>query len=162
VGSGVLMKELGRVKIKNAFKSSFPYKGKVAFRRNDGKVQIAKMKNKPIHNRKHLESFRKELRENLTAAEAFLWKQLQKRQLKGRKFRRQHSIENFIVDFYCAQEKLIIELDGEIHKNATAEEKDRKRDKRLEELGFKVLRFENKMVFDFLPSILKEIEDNFE
>ena len=162
MGSRVLMKELGRVKIKNAFKSSFPYKGKVAFRRNDGKVQIAKMKNKPIHNRKHLESFRKELRENLTPAEAFLWKNLQKRQLKGRKFRRQHSIENFIVDFYCPEEKLIIELDGEIHKNATAEEKDRKRDKRLEELGFKVLRFENKMVFDFLPSVLKEIDDNFE
>ena len=136
MGSEALAKELGRVKIK--------------------------MKNKPIHNRKHLESFRKELRENLTPAEAFLWKNLQKRQLKGRKFRRQHSIENFIVDFYCAQEKLIIELDGEVHKNAVAEEKDRKRDKRLEELGFKVLRFENKMVFDFLPSILKEIEDNFE
>ena len=162
MGSRVLMKELGRVKIKNAFKSSFPYKGKVAFRRNDGKVQIAKMKNKPIHNRKHLESFRKELRENLTPAEAFLWKNLQKRQLKGRKFRRQHSIENFIVDFYCPEEKLIIELDGEIHKNATAEEKDRSRDKRLEELGFKIIRFENKMVFDFLPSVLKEIEDNFE
>ena len=136
MGSEALAKELGRVKIK--------------------------MKNKPIHNRKHLESFRKELRKNLTPAEAFLWKQLQKRQLKGRKFRRQHSIENFIVDFYCPEEKLIIELDGEIHKNATAEEKDRKRDKRLEELGFKVLRFENKMVFDFLPSVLKEIDDNFE
>ena len=162
MGSRVLMKELGRVKIKNAFKSSFPYKGKVAFRRNDGKVQIAKMKNKPIHNRKHLESFRKELRENLTPAEAFLWKNLQKRQLKGRKFRRQHSIENFIVDFYCPEEKLIIELDGEIHKNATAEEKDWSRDKRLEELGFKIIRFENKMVFDFLPSVLKEIDDNFE
>lgn len=162
MGSEALAKELGRVKIKNAFKSSFPYKGKVAFRRNDGKVQIAKMKNKPIHNRKHLESFRKELRENLTPAEAFLWKQLQKRQLKGKKFRRQHSIENFIVDFYCPEEKLIIELNGEIHKNATAEEKDRKRDKRLEELGFKIIRFENKMVFDFLPSVLKEIEDNFE
>ena len=136
MGSEALAKELGRVKIK--------------------------MKNKPIHNRKHLESFRKELRENLTSAEAFLWKHLQRKQLKGRKFRRQHSIENFIVDFYCPEEKLIIELDGEIHKNATAEEKDRKRDKRLEELGFKVLRFENKMVFDFLPSVLKEIDDNFE
>lgn len=137
MGSEALAKELGRVKIK--------------------------MKNKPIHNRKHLESFRKELRENLTPAEAFLWKHLQRKQLKGRKFRRQHSIENFIVDFYCPQEKLIIELDGEVHKNAIAEEKDRKRDdERLEELGFKVLRFENKMVFDFLPSVLKEIEDNFE
>ena len=119
------------------------------------------MKNKSIHNKKYLEPFRKELRNNLTPAEAFLWKQLQKRQLKGRKFRRQHSIENFIVDFYCPQEQLIVELDGEIHKNAVAEENDRKRDQRLEELGFKVLRFENKMVFDFLPSVLKEIEDNF-
>ena len=119
------------------------------------------MKNKSIHNEKYLEPFRKELRNNLTPAEAFLWKQLQKRQLKGRKFRRQHSIENFIVDFYCPQEQLIVELDGEIHKNAVAEENDRKRDQRLKELGFKVLRFENKMVFDFLPSVLKEIEDNF-
>ena len=82
------------------------------------------MKNKSIHNKKYLEPFRKELRNNLTPAEAFLWKQLQKRQLKGRKFRRQHSIENFIVDFYCPQEQLIIELDGEIHKNAVAEEND--------------------------------------
>ena len=119
------------------------------------------MKNKFIHNKKYLEPFRKELRNNLNPAEAFLWKQLQKRQLKGRKFRRQHSIENFIVDFYCPQEQLIIELDGEIHKNAVAEENDRKRDQRLEELGFKVLRFENKTVFDFLPSVLKEIDDNF-
>ena len=74
---------------------------------------------------------------------------LQKRQLKGRKFRRQHSIENFIVDFYCPEEKLIIELDGEIHKNATAEEKDRKRDKRLEELGFKIIRFKIKWFLIF-------------
>lgn len=86
---------------------------------------------------------------------------LAEKQFKGRKFRRQHSIENFIVDFYCSQENLVIELDGEIHKNTTAEEKDRNRDKRLEKLGMKVLRFENKMVFDFLPSVLKEIEDNF-
>jgi len=116
---------------------------------------------KPSHNRKYLGHFRKALRNSLTPAEAFLWKQLQNRKFKGRKFRRQHSIENFIVDFYCAEEQLIIELDGEVHKNQLAEEKDEKRNKKLESFGFKVIRFENRMVFDFLPSVLKEIEDNF-
>ncbi|MDT0646848.1 endonuclease domain-containing protein [Zunongwangia sp. F260] len=115
----------------------------------------------PIHNKKHLENFRKDLRNNSTPAESFLWKQLQNRKLDGRKFRRQHSIQNFIVDFYCAEEKLIIELDGEIHNNAAAEEKDIKRTEVLESLGFIVIRFENKMVFDFLPSVLQEIKDNF-
>ncbi|WP_373058590.1 endonuclease domain-containing protein [Zunongwangia sp. H14] len=116
---------------------------------------------KPVHNKKNLEPFRKKLRKNLTPAEAFLWKQLQGRKLEGRKFRRQHSIENFIVDFYCAQEKLIIELDGQVHLNATSEENDLKRTKVLNDLGFTIIRFENKMVFDFLPSVLQEIKDNF-
>ena len=116
---------------------------------------------KPSHNRKYLGLFRKVLRNNLTPAEAFLWKQLQRRKFMGRKFRRQHSIENFIVDFYCAEEQLIIELDGEVHKNPLAEEKDEKRTKKLESFGFTIIRFENRMVFDFLPSVLKEIEDNF-
>jgi very-short-patch-repair endonuclease len=115
----------------------------------------------PIHNKKHLENFRKDLRNNSTPAESFLWKQLQNRKLDGRKFRRQHSIQNFIVDFYCAEEKLIIELDGEIHNNAAGEERDIKRTGVLESLGFTVIRFENKMVFDFLPSVLQEIKDNF-
>lgn len=117
--------------------------------------------NKKIHNRKHLEPYRKELRKNLTSAEAFLWKQLQQRKLERRKFRRQHSIENFIVDFYCPEERLIIELDGQVHLNPTAQEKDENRTKILEELGFRVIRFENKLVFDNLQSILQEIKDNF-
>ena len=116
---------------------------------------------KPNHNKKYLESYRKTLRKNLTPAEAFLWKQLKHRKFKGRKFRRQHSIGNFIVDFYCAKEQLIIELDGEVHNNPLAEENDKIRTEKLEALGFKVLHFENKMVFDFLPSVLKEIADNF-
>ncbi|MGB5941584.1 MAG: endonuclease domain-containing protein [Leeuwenhoekiella sp.] len=114
-----------------------------------------------IHNRKELESQRKHLRSHLTPAEAFLWNHLKKKQLNGRKFRRQHSIKNFIVDFYCAAEKLIIELDGQPHCIPTAEEYYNWRTDRLEQLGFTVLRFENRMVFDFLPSVLKEIEDHF-
>jgi len=52
-------------------------------------------------------------------------------------------------------------LDGEVHNNPTSEEKDEIRDSRLQELGFKVLRFENQMVFQYLSSVLREIKDNF-
>ncbi|UOY05583.1 DUF559 domain-containing protein [Muricauda sp. SCSIO 64092] len=113
------------------------------------------------HNKPELRQHRKDLRQNLTTAEAFLWKQLQHKKLDGRKFRRQHSIDHFIVDFYCASEKLIIELDGQVHQNPIAEEKDANRDAYLEALGYTVLRFENKMVFEHLSSVLREIKDNF-
>ena len=58
----------------------------------------------------YLKGRRKELRKNLTPAEAGLWKMLKNKQLYGLKFRRQHSIENYIIDFYCPAIKLIIEL----------------------------------------------------
>ncbi len=116
---------------------------------------------KKLHDKQELKNNRKTLRKNLTAAEAFLWKQLQHKKLEGRKFRRQHSIKNYIVDFYCASEKLIVELDGAIHMSLNAQEKDAKRDQKLEYMGFKVIRFENRMVFDHLSSVLQEIKDNF-
>ena len=114
-----------------------------------------------MYNHKYLKEIRKKLRNNATSAEAFLWKSLSKSKLRGRKFRRQQSIENFVVDFYCPFEKLIIELDGEYHNRPEAMEKDLKRDKRLEKLGFTVLRFENKLVFDDLDGVLKTISENF-
>ena len=116
---------------------------------------------KKIHSKKELQDYRKALRKNLTPSEAFLWKHLKSRQLSNKRFQRQHSIGYYIVDFYCASEKLIIELDGEVHNNPKAQEYDEKRTQYLENLGYKVIRFENKMVFDFLPSVLEEIELNF-
>ncbi|WP_242203123.1 endonuclease domain-containing protein [Aestuariivivens insulae] len=117
--------------------------------------------NNKIHNRKHLEERRKELRNNLTSAEATLWKSLQRKQLKGRKFRRQHSIKNYIVDFYCASEQLIIELDGAIHLDFAQQDYDYERTLILENSGFKVLRFENKMIFENLTEVLEEIARHF-
>jgi very-short-patch-repair endonuclease len=114
-----------------------------------------------IHNRKYLKQIRKDLRNNLTSAEAILWKALQRRQLEGRKFRRQHSIKNFVVDFYCPSEKLIIELDGAHHFTSAGFEKDRDRDRTLKDLGFKILRFENQDVFDSLENVLESIRSNF-
>lgn len=114
-----------------------------------------------IHSRKHLENYRKSLRNNATPAERFLWKHLKNKQLDGKRFLRQHSILNYIVDFYCPSEKLIIELDGEIHFNDTAQEYDAKRTKDLEQVGFTVIRFENNRVFDLLPNVLLDIKTNF-
>ena len=116
---------------------------------------------KPIHNLKILEGSRKNLRSNSTSSEAVLWTYLKGKQLKGRKFRRQHSIENYIVDFYCSEEKLVIELDGQGHYNTGGQVYDDFRDERLKALGFKVLRFENKLVFKNIESLLEEIEQQF-
>ena len=117
--------------------------------------------NNKIHNHKYLEARRKELRKNLTPSEATLWKHLQRKQLKGRKFRRQHSIENYIVDFYCASEKLIIELDGAYHLDFAQQNYDYERTQVLESLGFKVLRFENNLVYENLLDVLENISNHF-
>jgi very-short-patch-repair endonuclease len=116
---------------------------------------------KPIHSLKKLKEKRSELRKSLTPAEAFLWNYLKARKFKGKRFTKQHSIGNYIVDFYCAEEKLIIELDGQVHMNSLAQEYDEKRDSFLKSKGYKVLRFENKMVFENLSSVFMEIEDYF-
>jgi very-short-patch-repair endonuclease len=75
-----------------------------------------------IHNILSKKKFRKQLRSSLTAAEALLWRLLQRRQLEGKKFRRQSSIGRYIVDFYCPECRLVIELDGEQHFSITIDE----------------------------------------
>ena len=114
-----------------------------------------------INNLPYLKTFRRELRNNLTPAEATLWKHLQRKQLGGRKFRRQHSIGNYIVDFYCPAERLAIELDGQGHYTATGQEKDAERTAFLNEFDVNVIRFENKWVFRDLEGVLEEIKRNF-
>jgi very-short-patch-repair endonuclease len=111
--------------------------------------------------KKELARFRSELRSKLTPAEAFLWKQLSSRKLEGRRFTRQHSISKYVVDFYCAAERLIVELDGENHNIPQAMDYDEKRTAFFNNMGYQVIRFENKMVFEHLESVLKEIKDNF-
>ena len=114
-----------------------------------------------IFNRKPLKEFRKDLRNNLTPAEAVMWNALQKKQLNGRKFRRQHSISNYIVDFYCPKEKLVIELDGAGHFTPEGSDRDEKRDAYINSIGIKVLRFENRDVFNNLDAVLDVISSNF-
>ncbi|RNL81615.1 endonuclease domain-containing protein [Sinomicrobium pectinilyticum] len=118
------------------------------------------MKKTPIHNLKQLREYRTELRKNMTPAEAFLWKHIKARKIHGYRFTRQHSIGNYIVDFYCAKACLIIELDGEVHNNPQAEEYDFIRTKALNKKGYTVLRFENKIVFENLDAVLQEIKEH--
>jgi len=119
------------------------------------------MKNQNIFNRKSLKFFRSTLRNKSTSAEAELWNILKSKKLDLRKFRRQHSIGNYIVDFFCASEKLIIELDGNPHGEYHRIEKDIKRDQYLESLGFSVLRFENRLVFQDPEFVKNEIRKAF-
>jgi methylmalonyl-CoA mutase cobalamin-binding domain/chain len=114
-----------------------------------------------ISNHPALKTFRRELRNNLTPAEAKLWSLINNRQLHGRKFRRQHSVGPYILDFYCPEEKLAIELDGEGHFNLSAEEYDKERSEFLNTYGILVLRFENKEVFEQTEGLLEEIKQSF-
>jgi len=115
-----------------------------------------------FHNRPELKFRRKELRNNSTPAEIKLWSMLQHSNLGGNKFRRQHSVGAYILDFYCPSEKLAVELDGDSHFTDEAIEYDRERTAYLNALNIKVLRFLNTDVYDNLnvvgERILEEIK----
>ena len=71
--------------------------------------------NERIFNKPEIKNYRRKLRNDMTRAEIILWKYLRNRGMLGFRFRRQFSIESFIVDFYCPELKLVIEIDGETH-----------------------------------------------
>jgi very-short-patch-repair endonuclease len=120
-----------------------------------------KLNNKKIFNKKELRPKRKELRNNSTYAEVFFWQQVKGRQLEGRKFRRQTSIGNYVVDFYCPEEKLVVELDGEVHFDEEAIKYDKKRTEFLESVGLTVIRFENNDVLKDTEYVLGKINEYF-
>lgn len=113
------------------------------------------------NNLPHKKEERRTLRNNLTSAEAVLWNRLKSAQLAGRKFRRQHSIGEFILDFYCPQEKLAVELDGAGHFTASGNLHDAARTEYLNAVGIRAVRFENKVIWSGLDSVLHSIESNF-
>jgi very-short-patch-repair endonuclease len=109
------------------------------------------------HNRNEKKSKRVELRNSGTTAEATLWKHLQRRQLEGKKFRRQHSMGPYIVDFYCPECRLIVELDGQPHYEFIADVYEAERTKYFSQFGIQVVRFENHLVFEALEPVLATI-----
>ena len=100
---------------------------------------------------------RRELRNNATAAEATLWKYLKNSQAGGFKFRRQHGLGVYIMDFYCPTLRLAIELDGAVHEAPMAEARDEIRTRFLNEQGITVMRFKNEVVWRNPEVIVEEI-----
>ncbi len=111
-----------------------------------------------IHNRPELKARRRVLRSALTPAEAVLWKNLQRAQLEGKKFRRQHSVGNYVLDFYCPECRLAIELDGQGHFNSFGSVRDFAREEFLKGYNIRVLRFENMQVFRNQQGVLEAIK----
>ena len=119
---------------------------------------MAKKKSKPIRGVESIRSRAKELRKQPTSAEKILWEYLRDRRLLGLKFRRQHPLGTYIVDFYCPAFRLVVEIDGEIYRYQEVD--DQARTDQLEEKGYKVIRFWNFEVEQNLDTVLDTIAEN--
>jgi very-short-patch-repair endonuclease len=97
----------------------------------------------------------RQLRHTMTGAERILWRYLRGHRLEGWGFRRQQVIAGLIVDFYCHEASLVVEVDGPVHE--TQRDYDRERDRVLNALGLRVLHFTNDEVMHALPAVLTQI-----
>src|SRR3989344_4644566 len=111
-----------------------------------------------LHNSEKLKDRRRELRQRETKEEKILWLKLRDSKL-GYKFKRQHSIGGYILDFYCSECKLIIEIDGGSHTKLEAIEYDKVRDRYFSELGYTTVRFSNKEINSKIDEVLAEIKN---
>ena len=114
---------------------------------------------KKIFNLKRQKEKRQYLRTHMTKAEITLWHNLKAKQLLGHKFRRQHGIDEYVVDFYCPELKLAIELDGESHISEDAKLNDLSRQQHIERYGVRFLRFTDDEVLGNPDRVVKTIED---
>ncbi|MBM2815994.1 MAG: methyltransferase [Ignavibacteria bacterium] len=113
-----------------------------------------------IHNKIELKQFRKQLRNSMTKAEVLLWINLKNGKLNEHKFRRQHSVGNYILDFYCPQINLALEIDGSQHYSDEGKEKDLERENFLKTLNIKVLRYSNFEVLSNIDGVIEDIRKN--
>ena len=118
---------------------------------------IIKIMYKSPANSKQLKPIRRELRTLSTQAECVLWRLLKGSQVGGLKFRRQHSIGPYVMDFFCPMLKLGIELDGGIHEDMLVHVKDDEKEAFLIDNGITIMRFPNEMVFNNFEYIKKRI-----
>jgi very-short-patch-repair endonuclease len=99
----------------------------------------------------------RKLRKQMTIPEKILWNALRNRRLDGVKFRRQHPIERFVIDFYCREKAVTIEIDGKVHDQAEVIKHDLERKRYLESKGVAILRFTNHRILKDLNGVLYEI-----
>ena len=100
-----------------------------------------------------------DLRNGMTEPEKLLWSRLRNRQVKGYKFRRQHPVNEFVVDFFCYEARLVIELDGSVHDDAFQSERDKERTKILQKMGLNEIRFRNEEVINNIENVLLKIAE---
>lgn len=109
-----------------------------------------------------LKAFARQMRRASTATEKRLWSRLRDRRLSGWKFRRQHWLAPYILDFYCPDAALVVELDGDSHATDGAAEADQMRTEFLEAQGLKVIRFWNHQVHEDEDWVLSTIRQECE
>ena len=111
-------------------------------------------------NQKDQKLLRQTLRNNATAPEAILWRMLKGKQIDGLKFRRQFGMGPYVLDFYCPEIRLCIELDGDIHKTYEQAQYDEIRSRFINENNIKILRFENDVVYRNTNAIVDAIKEH--
>ncbi|MBT3230423.1 endonuclease domain-containing protein [Candidatus Uhrbacteria bacterium] len=114
-----------------------------------------------VFNRRDQKDLRKKLRQDSTIAERQLWNHLKSSKL-GYRFRRQHGIGRYIVDFYCPAKKLIVEIDGDSHFEQSAQNLDDIRTQYFNKNSIKVIRFTNQDIYFDLENVLSEIRSYLE
>ncbi|PXX97049.1 hypothetical protein DF185_18670 [Marinifilum breve] len=107
----------------------------------------------------HIFEKAKSLRQNMTEAELKLWDHLKGKKIQGLRFRAQHPIDIFIVDFYCHSIKLVVELDGGIHLSTEQKEYDIGREAEINHWGIKVIRFTNDEVAADINKVVLTINE---
>ena len=117
------------------------------------------MKHTPYsHNETSQKLLRQSLRNNATSAEAILWRALKGKQVAGLKFRRQFGVGPYVLDFYCPEIRLGIELDGGVHKTSYTHEYDEMRTRFMAENRIRVMRFDNEVVYNNIQGIIDAIK----
>eukprot|EP01156_Anaeramoeba_ignava_P002530 Anaeramoba_ignava/a218650_23.p5 GENE.a218650_23~~a218650_23.p5 ORF type:complete len:124 (-),score=38.09 a218650_23:578-949(-) len=115
-----------------------------------------------VFNKHEMTQLRKLNRNNMPKAEIVLWSVLKGKKLEGYKFRRQYSVENYILDFYCPEFKLGIEIDGPSHYDDDSMKKDKERTQFISNYDIKIIRFSNIDVYENLDGVCENILENIE
>ena len=121
-------------------------------------VHTSSMKRPIIPYNPALKKKARQLRNNSTLSEVKLWAYLKGKQMHGVDFHRQRPVDQFIVDFFCNDLYLVIELDGYTHRLERTAAKDQKKESRLQQLGIRILRFEDEEIYHDIDNVLRAIE----
>ncbi len=139
---------------------NFPYQTPptpLELKRGGVRQRIMTSEIEKIRNNSRLKSFRRELRNNLTEAEKMLWWRLRSRQVKGLRFLRQYSLGPYVLDFFCPEISLAIEVDGGQHNETENKIKDEERTRYLEKQKIKVIRYWNNEVLGNIEGVMEDI-----